>query len=188
MGITLANKITIGRFLLIPALIATILSYTPQQEYLRWWALGLYLFLEITDVVDGFIARKFRQKTRAGSILDPLADKALFLSTLLCLYKISREFHWEVSMPLWLVVAFFTRDILLVVGGLLLEIKRGNIEITPNFFGKLTAFLQVVCIALVFLQWHVVLLVWWLALAVTVISTVIYMKEGIRVLNDDGHR
>ncbi len=159
MGITLANKITIGRFLLIPALIATILSYTPQQEYLRWWALGLYLFLEITDVVDGFIARKFRQKTRAGSILDPLADKALFLSTLLCLYKISREFHWEVSMPLWLVVAFFTRDILLVVGGLLLEIKRGNIEITPNFFGKLTAFLQVVCIALVFLQWHVVLLV-----------------------------
>ena len=86
-------------------------------------------------------------------------------------------------MPLWLVVAFFTRDILLVVGGLLLEIKRGDIEIKPNFFGKLTAFLQVACLTLVFLQWHVVLALWWLALAVTIISTVMYMKEGIKVLN-----
>ncbi len=185
MGLTLANKITIARFLFIPVLIVLIMQYAPGREYLRWWALGLYLFLEMTDVVDGYIARRFRQKTRAGSILDPLADKALFLSTLVCLYLVSHEFSWDVRMPLWLVVAFFARDVFLIAGGLILEVKRGAIEIRPNLYGKMTAFLQVVCVTLVFLQWSAALLLWWFALGLTVISTVIYMKEGIGVLNDD---
>lgn len=187
MGLTLANKITIGRFILIPALIATILYYSPERDYIRWIAWGIYLFAEATDVIDGYIARHFHQKTKAGSILDPLADKVLFLATLICLYKIGGQFAWAVRMPLWLVVAFFTRDTLLVVGGFLLEVKRGLIEIRPNVWGKATAFFQVVCLSLVFLQWPVSPIVWWGALAATVVSGVIYMKEGIKVLNDDGH-
>ncbi|MBF0569380.1 MAG: CDP-alcohol phosphatidyltransferase family protein [Candidatus Omnitrophica bacterium] len=188
MKLTLANKITIGRFILIPILVATILSYTPDKDHLRWVALGIYLFAEITDVIDGFIARHFRQKTKAGSILDPLADKVLFLATLLCLYKIGGEFHWPGRMPLWLVVAFFTRDTLLLIGGLLVEVKRGFIEIKPNIWGKLTAFLQVICLVAVFLQLYVPLFVWGAALAVTVVSGVFYMAEGIKVINNDGNR
>ncbi len=187
MGLTLANKITIGRFVAIPVLIALLLSYSPDREYIRWWALGLYLFLEITDVVDGYIARNFRQKTKAGSILDPLADKVLFLSTLVCLYKLGLENHWQVSLPLWIVVAFFTRDMILVVGGFFLEVKRGFIEIKPNRWGKFTAFLQVICLTAVFLQFYLASVIWFVALAVTVVSGILYMKEGIKVLND-GHR
>ena len=187
MGITLANKITIGRFIMIPVLIALLLYYTPEHEYIRWIALGLYLLLEITDVVDGYIARNYRQKTKACSILDPLADKVLFLSTLLCLYQVSIDHHWAVKIPLWLVVAFFTRDAILIVGGFLLEMERGLIEIKPNQWGKLTAFLQVVCLTAVFISFPLAPVIFFVALAATVISGVIYMKEGIKVLNDGHH-
>jgi cardiolipin synthase len=187
MGLTLANKITIGRFIVIPVLVGLLLYYTPEREYIRWYALGLYLFAEITDVVDGFIARNFRQKTKAGSILDPLADKLLFLSTLLCLYHVCIDHHWPVMIPLWLVVAFFTRDAILIIGGFLLEMKRGFIEIKPNQWGKVTAFLQVVCLTAVFLQFSLAPAILILAFVATVLSGVIYMKEGIKVLNDGNH-
>jgi CDP-diacylglycerol--glycerol-3-phosphate 3-phosphatidyltransferase len=187
MGLTLANKITIARFIAIPILVGLLLYYTPEREYIRWIALGLYLLAEITDVVDGYIARNFRQKTKAGSILDPLADKLLFLSTLLCLYQVCVDHHWPVVIPLWLVVAFFTRDAILIIGGFLLEMKRGFIEIRPNLWGKATAFLQVVCLTAVFMQFPLALVILQLALVVTVVSGIIYMKEGIKVLNDGHH-
>jgi CDP-diacylglycerol--glycerol-3-phosphate 3-phosphatidyltransferase len=187
MAITLANKITIGRIIVIPVFIAVMMSYSPANEYLRWVALGIYLLAEITDVIDGHIARNFRQKTRAGSILDPLADKLLFISALLCLYKVGIDHGWPVRIPLWLVVAFASRDIMLVLGSFLLEIKTPGFEIRPNMWGRLTAFLQAVCIIAVFVQFELVHRIWGAALAATVVSGVIYMKEGIRVLNN-GHR
>lgn len=187
MGLTLANKVTIARFIAIPILIALLLYYTPEREYIRWYALGLYLLAEITDVIDGYIARNYRQKTKAGSILDPLADKILFLSTLLCLYQVSIDHNWPVRIPLWLVVAFFTRDVILIIGGFLLEMKRGLIEIQPNQWGKLTAFLQVVCLTAVFINFALAPVIFYVALATTVISGIIYMKEGIKVLNDGHH-
>ncbi len=61
MGLTLANKITVGRIILVPVFIAVLLSYTPENDYLRWWALGIYLLAEITDVIDGYIARRYYQ-------------------------------------------------------------------------------------------------------------------------------
>ncbi len=185
MSLTLANKITIGRIILIPVFIAVMMYYTEAREYLRWYALGIYLFAEITDVVDGYIARHYRQKTKAGSILDPLADKLLFISALLCLYKVGLDHDWAVRMPLWLVVAFVSRDIILILGSFLVELKVGIVEIRPNVWGKVTAFFQVVCIVAVFLQFHLALFVWWVALCSTVISGIMYMKEGIKVLNDD---
>jgi CDP-diacylglycerol--glycerol-3-phosphate 3-phosphatidyltransferase len=187
MGLTLANKITIGRIIIVPVFIATMMSYSPDRAYLRWVALAIYLVAELTDVIDGYIARNYRQKTRAGSILDPLADKLLFISALICLYKVGVDHNWVVQLPLWLVVAFVSRDVILVVGSFLLELKVGSLEIRPNMWGKVTAFLQAVSIIAVFLQLTLVAVIWWVALAATVISGVIYMKQGIGVLNDGHH-
>ncbi|NTV29185.1 MAG: CDP-alcohol phosphatidyltransferase family protein [Candidatus Omnitrophica bacterium] len=184
MALTLANKITIGRILIIPVFIAVMMYYAPEREYIRWLALAIYLLAEVTDVIDGYIARNFRQKTRAGSILDPLADKMLFVSALLCLYKVGVDHGWAVRMPFWLVVAFASRDIILILGSLLLEVNSPGFEIRPNFWGRLTAFLQVVCVVAVFLQLAAGIVIWSVALAATVLSGVIYMKEGIRVLNN----
>jgi len=186
VALTLANKITIGRILLIPVFIGVLMYYSPERDYWRWWALGIYLLAEITDVVDGYVARRFYQKTKAGSILDPLADKLFLMSALILLYVLGEKFAWPVRLPLWLVVGFVARDVILVLGGLLIELKHSTMEIRPNTWGKATAFLQVVCVVAVFVQFHLAYVTWWLALTAAVISGVIYMKEGIKVLND-GH-
>ena len=185
MGLTLANKVTIGRILLIPVFIAVLLSFTPDRAYLRWWALGIYLLAEITDVVDGYIARRFYQRTKAGSILDPLADKFLLISALIALYVLGEKYAWAVRFPLWLVVAFVARDVILMLGGLLIELKRCSFEIRPNIWGKATAFLQAVSVVTVFIQLAAAWVIWWLALAAAVISGILYMMEGIKVLNDE---
>ncbi len=187
MGLTLANKITVGRILIVPVFIVAMMSYSPDRAYLRWVALGIYLVAELTDVVDGYIARNFRQKTKAGSILDPLADKFMFISALICLHKVGVDHNWPVQLPLWLVVAFVSRDVILIMGSFLLEIKTGAFEAKPNTWGKATAFLQAVCVIAAFCQWPIVSILWWPALAATVISGVLYIKYGIGVLNNGNH-
>lgn len=185
MGLTLANKITIGRILLIPIFIILLLSYAPERVVYLWWALGIYLTAEITDVIDGYIARRFYQKTKAGSILDPLADKFFLMSALITLYVQGERYAWAVRFPLWLVVAFVARDVILILGGLLIELKRCSMEIKPNAWGKATALLQVVSVVAVFVQFNLAHLVWWLAVVAAVVSGLIYMREGIKALNDE---
>lgn len=187
MTFTLANKITIARIIAVPVFIALMLYYRQGYEQLRWVALGVYLLAEVSDVVDGYIARHFRQKTKAGSILDPLADKMLFISALLCLYHVGHEASWAVQLPLWLVVAFVARDVILISGALLLQVYFGALEVKPNIWGKLTAFLQALCVVAVFIQLPLALWIWWVALASTVVSGIIYMQEGIKRLNDGQH-
>ncbi len=187
MMLTLANKITIARIIAVPVFIAVMMYYQMGHREFLWIALGVYVLAEVSDVVDGYVARHFRQKTRAGSILDPLADKALFISVLLCLYHAGHGAGWAVQLPLWLVIAFISRDVILVLGSLLLQVHFGSLEIKPNIWGKMTALLQVVCVVAVFLQFPMALVMWWAALAVTVISGIIYVQEGIKKLNDGHH-
>jgi cardiolipin synthase len=187
MALTLANKITIARIIAVPVFIAVMLYYRQGHEEYLWIALGVYIAAEISDVVDGYIARHYRQKTKAGSILDPLADKMLFISALLCLYHVGREMAWAVQLPLWLIVAFVARDVILIMGALLLQIHFGTLEVKPNIWGKLTAFLQVLCVVAVFVQLPLTLWIWWVALGATIISGIIYMQEGIKRLNDGHH-
>lgn len=182
---TLANKITVGRIFLVPVFIAVMVYYSPQREHMRWIALSLYLAAQAADVLDGIVARYFHQKTRAGAILDPLADKFLFISALICLYRAGIDHSWTLRMPLWLVVAFLSRDIILITGGVLLGLKSGLPQIQSNAWGKCTAFLQTICIVAVFLQWEPAVFVWGIALLATIVSGTIYIKEGIRVLNDE---
>jgi cardiolipin synthase (CMP-forming) len=184
MRLTLANKITIARIIAVPVFVGLMLSYKPGHEEFRWLALAVYLLAEVSDVVDGYIARHFRQKTKAGSILDPFADKVLFISALLCLYYVGLQSGWAVQLPLWLVVAFVSRDIILLLGSLLLQVHLGVFEIKPNVWGKLTACFQAICVVAVFLQLPMTLWMWWAALAATVISGIIYMQEGIKRLNN----
>jgi len=89
-------------------------------------------------------------------------------------------------LPLWLVIAFVARDVILILGGLLLQMQSGTFEVQPNIWGKATAFLQAVCVIAVFVQFPLALGILWVAFAAAVISGIIYMQEGIKRLND-GH-
>ena len=183
MSLTFANKVTIGRILLVPFFIATVLYLSPQRPYLRWVALGLFLTAVISDIIDGYIARVHHQKTRAGAILDPLADKVLLISAFICLY-IRRGSFEEFVFPLWFVVAIISRDIILILGAMIIQLATGKLEMEANRSGKMTAFLQIVCVLGMLLQWSFTRVFWYVALVATIISGVIYIKEGIKLINE----
>ncbi len=183
MSLTFANKVTVGRILLVPFFIATVLYLSPERPYLRWVALGLFLTAVISDIIDGYVARTFHQKTKAGAILDPLADKILLISAFICLY-IRRGNFEEIVFPLWFVVAIISRDIILIIGASIVQLVTGKLDMEANRSGKTTAFLQVVCVLGMLLQWPFTKVFWYLALIATIISGVIYIKKGIQSINE----
>lgn len=182
MALTFANKVTIGRILLVPFFIATVLYLSPERPYLRAVALGLFSMAVISDIIDGYIARRYRQKTRAGAILDPLADKLLLISAFICLY-IERGNFETIVFPLWFVVAIISRDVILLLGSMIIQLTTGKLDIEANRSGKFTAFLQIVCVLGVLLQLKFTFIFWYLALVATMVSGLIYIKEGIKVIN-----
>jgi len=183
MALTFANKVTIGRILVVPFFIATVLYYSDERDYLRLIALGIFLFAIITDVIDGYIARTHHQKTKAGAILDPLADKLLLISAFICL-TIKGEIFLSVKFPLWLVVSVISRDVILLLGAMIIHLVQGDITITPSKWGKATTFFQIICILTVLLQWKVSVVLWYMTAGLTVISGLGYIRNGIKTLND----
>lgn len=182
MALTFANKVTVGRILLVPFFIATTLSMSPQEPRLRWVALGLFMIAVVSDVIDGYIARTRHQKTRAGAILDPLADKILLISAFICLYLRRAQFD-DIHFPLWFVVVIISRDVILIAGSMIIQLVTGRLDIEANRSGKLAAFLQILCILGVFLQLKFTVVFWYAALAATIVSGIIYIKEGVKTIN-----
>jgi len=183
MALTFANKVTVGRILIVPFFIATVMYISPQHGYFRWLALALFMAAVISDIIDGYIARTRGQKTRAGAILDPLADKILLISAFICLY-IKRSYFAGIHFPLWFVLAIISRDVILLLGSMIIQLSTGKLEIEANRSGKLTAFLQIVCVLGVLLQLTFTFVFWYVALVATFVSGIIYIKEGIKALNE----
>lgn len=177
-----ANKVTIGRILAVPFFILTLLYYSPQREYLRYAALAIFLIAVISDVIDGYIARTRKQKTRAGAILDPLADKLLLISAFICLYTVD-GLMGQVKFPLWLVLAVISRDVILLLGAMIIHLVQGQLTIVPTRWGKATTFFQIMSILGVLLQIESSYVFWAVAVVLTVISGIGYIGKGIRVLN-----
>lgn len=182
MALTFANKITIGRILAVPFLIAALLYYTPERDHLRLVALGIFLFAVISDVIDGYVARTRRQKTPAGLILDPLADKLLLISAFLCLYRL-RIFFPLAAPPLWLVIAVISRDAILLIGGTLIYITHRNFFIEATRWGKASTFFQVLTVLAALLGWQGYPPLWVGTFVFVLISGVDYLRQGIKVLN-----
>ena len=85
----LPNRITLVRVLLVPVL-AVLLLLCPQFPYLKWAALGVFILASVTDFVDGNLARKMGLVTNFGKFMDPLADKLLVCTALICLQQLDR--------------------------------------------------------------------------------------------------
>jgi CDP-diacylglycerol--glycerol-3-phosphate 3-phosphatidyltransferase len=183
MGLTLANKVTIGRILVVPLLIATLLYYSSGRDYLRWVSLTFFLIAVISDVIDGYIARRYYQKTKAGAILDPLADKLLLVSAFTCLYIVGENFPLF-HFPVWFVVIMISRDAILLLGALIIQLTTGRFDLEANIYGKITAFVQTLCLIGMLVQWTISQYLWPAAVVLTIISGLLYIREGIKVIND----
>ncbi|MFB3919402.1 CDP-diacylglycerol--glycerol-3-phosphate 3-phosphatidyltransferase [Candidatus Velamenicoccus archaeovorus] len=179
-----ANKITLFRIISVPFFVACLVFYTPAKDYLRYLAMAIFLLAIVSDVVDGYIARRQRQKTQAGAILDPLADKALLLTAFIFLYRTSKT-YLAVALPLWFLLIVISRDIIILVGSAILLATQKNTQITPTWWGKLTTFFQMATVIAVILEYPKAWVVWELAAVFTCISGIDYARKGINILNTE---
>ena len=182
--INLANNITIFRILLIPFFVQMILKYnqTPlgQGGHYRWMAVVIFFTAVITDAIDGFIARQRNQITELGKALDPIADKLLLLSAIVIL---SIKGHL-VTFPLWFVITVLSRDIIIVLGTLMLHLFNGSVKIAPSLLGKATTVAQMVTIGWVMLGLAQPQILWRIAGFLTVASGFAYIFAGSRQINE----
>jgi CDP-diacylglycerol--glycerol-3-phosphate 3-phosphatidyltransferase len=162
-----------GRVLLLPFFIFFIVFYHEGKEYLRYFALALVSLSFLSDALDGYFARKWRQKTKLGAFLDPLGDKLLIDSSFLFLI-FKPQFSVVLSLPVWVVSIIIIRDILFALGAILLHLK-GKLKIEPSMMGKISTFFQMIAILFALLFVPFTKYIWVLCGILTIISAIGYI-------------
>ena len=127
---TIPNLLTILRVLLTPLLVIFLLEYRLSE------ALVIFIVAGITDGLDGLIARLYKQKSRLGAFLDPVADKLLLVTTYVIL-------AFQDLVPSWLTVIILSRDVLIIIGVFVLFMQELSFEIKPTLISKLTTCAQI---------------------------------------------
>lgn len=193
---TLANKITIIRLLLIPVFVVFAAYYSAsisagkEEISYRIAALAVFAIASLSDALDGYIARNFNQSTPLGRFLDPVADKLLLLAGVVTLSVT----HWNAGLPIWFAVLVIARDVIIALGVLILHLTNGKARIKNLMVGKMCTFLQLSCVCWVLIDfwsinsrpWPLEVLIY-LAAALTLITGYLYLRDGIHQLRESGH-
>jgi cardiolipin synthase (CMP-forming) len=195
---TTANKITLIRILMIPAFVTMAIYYGQSiargapLEWQRFTATFIFLLASVSDGLDGYVARRYNQRSSLGVVLDPIADKGLLLSGIITL-SIS---NWSTidpesgRFPAWFPVLVISRDAVILVGTAILYFLIGpQIKVKPSWTGKVATVLQMAAIAWVMLQLRCLPLDWIVGAAglFTLVSGIIYVLDGVRQLQAAGH-
>lgn len=157
---TTANKITLVRILMIPAFVTMALYYGESikrgnpLEWQRYTAIAIFLLAAVSDGLDGYIARRYNQKSALGVILDPIADKGLLLAGIITLSisnwsDVDPQFG---QFPTWFPVLVISRDAVILIGSAVLHLLNGKVRVRPTWTGKVATVLQMAAIAWVMLQ------------------------------------
>lgn len=174
-----ANKISTFRILSVPFFIASLIYYSKDRDYLRAVALLIFLVAVISDAVDGYIARKSKQQSKAGLVLDPLGDKLLLMSAFICL-SLDREFN--LRFPLWVTLIVVSRDMIILLGTVVIYMVKQHIDVYPTRWGKLTTIFQMLAVIAVLIQFNLAYIFWWLAVLFTLVSGIDYVRRGFKTL------
>ena len=179
MNMNLPNKLTILRVLMIPLFIVFMLTNLGGEAH-NEIAGVIFILASITDTLDGFLARKYNLITVFGKFMDPLADKLLVCSALICLVDLHR-------IPSWVVIVIIAREFF-ISGFRLIAAEKGTV-IAAGWWGKVKTVVQMVMVILLvfdlggpFAVLEQVLI--YAALALTVISLVDYMRKNASVLQE----
>src|SRR6184192_4914046 len=183
---------------MIPVFVALAIYYGESVrrgdplEWQRFAAIIVFLLAAASDGLDGYVARRYKQRSALGAVLDPIADKGLLLSGIITL-SIS---NWsEVDpeygrFPIWFPVLVITRDAVILVGAGIVYYFIGNkMKVKPSWTGKVATVCQMCAIAWVMLQLRFLPLTFVVMVAgvFTFVSGVIYVLQGIRQLQAGGH-
>jgi len=168
--LNLPNILTIIRFFLVPLFV---ISFYSDLRYRYFLAITIFLISGITDILDGYIARKYNMITKFGKLFDPLADKLMILAVLWCL--MSKNFIPQIIFHIVLL-----KELFMIVGSLFLY-RRIKLVVSSNIFGKLSTFLFYIAIILALLK--IKESIYFLIIAVTfaifamVVYTIKYINE-----------
>ena len=165
---TTANKITIGRMILIPVFL--ILAYTGHA----YWALGVYILACLSDTLDGYIARHYRQVTDFGKFMDPLADKMLVLAAMIFFVE-------KGLMPGWAVAIVLFREF--AVSGLRMIAVEQQRVIAAAWSGKIKTFVTMIGLGVLLVYGDVVVLKW--IVVGLIVATTIYSGAEYFIKNHD---
>ncbi len=175
----LPNKLTVLRVIMIPFFVAALLYDGGANQNMRYVAAALFVIASLTDMLDGKIARKYNLVTNFGKFMDPLADKLLVCSALICMIEL-RE------LPAWMVIIIISREF--IISGFRLVASDNGVVIAASYWGKFKTTFQMIGVVLLIFNIPalsmVTTIVIWIALALTVISLVDYVVKNAGVLTE----
>ena len=174
----LPNKLTMFRVILIPFFFVFFLI--PITPYDKWIALAIFVIASLTDLLDGKIARKYNLVTNFGKFMDPLADKLLVCSALICLIELDK-------IPSWMVIIIIAREF--IISGFRLVASDNGVVIAASYFGKFKTTFQMLAVCLMIADLpalHVVTqVVLWIAVILTVVSLIDYLVKNKSVMKEN---
>ncbi len=175
----LPNKLTVLRVIMIPFFVAALLYDGGANQNMRNVAAAIFIIASLTDMLDGKIARKYNLVTNFGKFMDPLADKLLVCSALICMIEL-RE------LPAWMVIIIISREF--IISGFRLVASDNGVVIAASYWGKFKTTFQMIGVVLLIYNIPalsmVTTIVIWIALALTVISLVDYVVKNAGVLTE----
>lgn len=175
----LPNKLTILRVIMIPFFVLALLYNGGENQTLRYVAAAIFIIASLTDMLDGKIARKYNLVTNFGKFMDPLADKLLVCSALICLVELK-------ELPAWMVIVIISREF--IISGFRLVASDNGVVIAASYWGKFKTTFQMIAVVLLIVGIPslsmVTTAVVWIALVLTVISLVDYIAKNVNVLKE----
>ena len=170
------NKLTIARMIIVPFLVIFLLTGWGGEAN-RYISLTLFVVASVTDWFDGYLARKNNLVTNFGKFMDPLADKLLVCSAMICMIDLKRLSAWFV-----IIIREF------IISGFRLIAAENGIVIAANYWGKFKTASQMIMIILLILHFDGIFVILeqifiWLSLALTIISLITYIWQNRTVLS-----
>ncbi|MCC5910937.1 MAG: CDP-diacylglycerol--glycerol-3-phosphate 3-phosphatidyltransferase [Clostridiaceae bacterium] len=168
------NLLTIIRFLLVPLFIMVFFS---SSEKNLLFSAYIFMFAGITDVLDGYIARRFNLITKWGQAMDPLADKSMQITVLVCLTIRN-------ILPLWAIIIVGMKEVIMIIGGIFLYTKKEKIVIPANRYGKLaTVMFYMAMLAVIFgLKYGRLLVI--LTIIMTIFAFIQYLVMALKAMKE----
>ena len=175
----LPNKLTTLRVIMIPFFVFFLLWQNGENYTFRMIALALFIIASLTDLLDGKIARKYNLVTNFGKFMDPLADKLLVCSALICLIELN-------ALPAWMVIIIISREF--IISGVRLIASDNGVVIAASYWGKFKTTFQMVSVVLLILDIPALAFVTticvWIALLLTIVSLVDYIYKNHKILTE----
>ncbi len=171
----LPNWLTVLRILLIPVFVSLLVYRRPGT------ALAVFCLASLTDLLDGYVARSRGSQSRLGAFLDPMADKLMLTASFVTLTYLR-------ALPFWITAVVISRDVILVLGVVLIHMTGGQIYPSPTRAGKRSTFLQILTVLAAMLMPYTrapfaLKAIVWVTAGFTVFSGFQYIMRGMRELN-----